>query len=129
MNRNVSYHLGTLNIISLKCVHYFVSNVANRQTNKQTLPSFDEVVKWEIWEYSRLFSESKLVSDFSLMLNNVITSLAKEMMFLVALVCLFVCGQHYSKSYERIGMKLYGGVLGNTMKNLLNFGGDLGILR
>ena len=25
-------------------------------------------------------------------------------MFLVALVCLFVCG-HYSKSYERIGMK------------------------
>ena len=42
-------------------------------------------------------------------------------MFLVALVCLFVClsvcGQHYSKSYERIGMKFYGGVLGSTMKN------------
>ena len=54
-------------------------------------------------------------------------------MFLVALVCLFVClsvcGQHYSKSYERIGMKFYGGVLGSTMKNGLNFGGDLGILR
>ena len=34
-------------------------------------------------------------------------------------VCLSVClcGQHYSKSYERIGMKFYGGVLGNTMKN------------
>ena len=50
-----------------------------------------------------------------------ITSLAKEVMFLVALVCLFVClsvcGQHYSKSYERIGMKFYGGVLGSTMKN------------
>ena len=44
-------------------------------------------------------------------------------MFLVALVC------HYSKNYERIGMKFYGGVLGSTMKNLLNFGGDLGILR
>ena len=46
-------------------------------------------------------------------------------------VCLFVCscGQHYSKSYERIGMKLYGGVLGSRMKNWLNFGGDLGILR
>ena len=27
-----------------------------------------------------------------------------------------VCGQHYSKSYERIGMKFYGGVLGSTMK-------------
>ena len=36
----------------------------------------------------------------------IITSLAKEVVFLVALVCLsvclFVCGQHYSKSYERI---------------------------
>ena len=53
-------------------------------------------------------------------------------MFLVALVCLFVCvsvcGQHYSKCYERIGMKFYGDVLGNTIRNWLNFGGDLGIL-
>ena len=55
----------------------------------------------------------------------IVTSLAKEVMFLVALVCLFVClfvclsvcGQHYSQSYERIGMKFYGGVLGSTMKN------------
>ena len=50
-----------------------------------------------------------------------ITSLAKEVMFLVALVCLFVClfvcGQHYSKSYERIGMKFYGRVLRSTSKN------------
>ena len=44
-------------------------------------------------------------------------------MFLEALVCLFlclfVCAQHYSKSYEQIAMKFYGygGVLGNTMKN------------
>ena len=46
-----------------------------------------------------------------------VTSLAKEVMFLVALaslsvclsVCLFVCGQHYSKSYERIGMKFWTG--------------------
>ena len=45
-------------------------------------------------------------------------------------VCLLsACGQHYSKSYELIGMKFYGGVLGSTMKNSLNFGGDLGILR
>ena len=33
------------------------------------------------------------------------------------------------KAYERIGMKFYGGVLGSIMKNWLNFGGDLGILR
>ena len=32
-------------------------------------------------------------------------------------VCLFACGQHYSKSYKRIGMTFYGGVLGSTMKN------------
>ena len=51
----------------------------------------------------------------------VFTSLAKEVMVLVALVslsvCLFVCGQHYSKSYERIGMKFYGRVLSGTRKN------------
>ena len=62
-----------------------------------------------------------------------ITSLAKEVMFLVALVslsvCLFVCGQHYSNSYERIGMKFYGRVLSSTRKNWLTFGGDLGIVR
>ena len=50
-----------------------------------------------------------------------ITSLAKEVMFLAALVCLFVslsvCGQHYSNSYERIGMKFYGGVLDSTRTN------------
>ena len=54
-------------------------------------------------------------------------------MFLVALVslsvCLFVCGQRYSKSYERIGMKFYGRVQSSTRKNWLNFAGDLGIIR
>ena len=54
-------------------------------------------------------------------------------MFLVALVrlsvCLFVCRQHYSKSYERIRMKFYGEVLDSTVKNWLNVCGDLGILR
>ena len=53
--------------------------------------------------------------------HDIYTSLAKEGMFLVVLVCLsvclFVCGQHYSKSYEWIGMKFYEGVLGSTMKN------------
>ena len=43
-------------------------------------------------------------------------------MFLVALVCLSVCEQHYSKSYEPIVMKFYGGTQGGTMKNWLNFG-------
>ena len=43
-------------------------------------------------------------------------------------VCLFVCGQHYAKRYEQIGVKFYGRVLGSTMKNWLNFGGDLSIL-
>ena len=32
-------------------------------------------------------------------------------------VCLFVCGQHYSKSYEQIGMKFCGRVLSSTSKN------------
>ena len=49
-------------------------------------------------------------------MTHIITSLAKEVMFLVELVCLFVCG-HYSKSYEQIGMKFYGGVLGRTIRN------------
>ena len=35
----------------------------------------------------------------------------KEIMFLVAFVC-FVCQQHYSKSYEGIAMKVFGGVRG-----------------
>ena len=55
-------------------------------------------------------------------------------MFLVALVCLFVClftvgGQHYSECYEQIRMKLYGGILGGTVKNRLKFGGVLHIIR
>ena len=62
-------------------------------------------------------------------LFDIITSLAKEVMFLVVLVCLSVCGQHYSKSYERIGVKVYGRFLGSTMMNWLNFGGDRSILR
>ena len=44
-------------------------------------------------------------------------------------VCLSVCEQHYWKLWEWIGMKFYGGVLGSTMKNWLNFGGDVGLLR
>ena len=67
----------------------------------------------------------------------IFTSLAKEVMSLVVLAslsvclsaCLFVCGQHYSNSYERIGMKFDGGVQSSTRKNWLNFGGDLGIVR
>ena len=58
----------------------------------------------------------------------------KEVMLLVVFLCLSlvsqsVCGQHYSKCYEWIGMKFYEGVLSSTMKNWLNFGGELGLLR
>ena len=78
-----------------------------------------------MWHLMTILQLLKIIS--------VITSLAKEVMLLVALVslsvCLFVCGQHYSKSYERIGMKFYGGVQSSTRKNWLNFGGDLGIVR
>ena len=53
----------------------------------------------------------------------IFTSLAKEVVFggvglpVCLFICLFVCDQHYSKSYEQIGMKVAGGVLGSTMKN------------
>ena len=52
-----------------------------------------------------------------------LSSFAKEVMFLVALVCLSVClfvclrTTLLKKSYERIGVKFNGGVLGSTMKN------------
>ena len=65
----------------------------------------------------------------------IITSLAKEIMFLVALVCLFVC-LFVCLSVDNITpkvtpkvMKFYGEVLDSTLKTWLNFGGDLGILR
>ena len=60
---------------------------------------------------------------------NVITSLAKKVMFSVVLVCLsvclFVCEQYDSNSYEQIAMKFYGGVWGGKLNKWLNFGGDL----
>ena len=51
-----------------------------------------------------------------------------EMAF-VAVSAIDISSNVYSKSYERIGMKFYGGVLGSTVKNWLNFGGDPGFLR
>ena len=44
--------------------------------------------------------------------------------FSAALVCLFVCYEHYLKSYEQIAMKFYGGVWGGKGNKWLNFGGD-----
>ena len=45
----------------------------------------------------------------------------KEVMFFGSVslsACLFVfCGQHYSESYERTGMKSNAGVPGGTLKN------------
>ena len=49
-----------------------------------------------------------------------LTSLAKkEVMFLVALVCLSVSEQHYSKGFERIVMKFHGDVGGSAKKKLI----------
>ena len=49
-----------------------------------------------------------------------LTSLAKnEVMFLVALVCLSVSEQHYSKGLERIVMKFHGDVGGCAKKKLI----------
>ena len=53
-----------------------------------------------------------------------IASLVKEVMFSVPLVCLSVClfvlfvNNIAPKSYQWIGMKFYGEVLGSTMKNI-----------
>ena len=44
-------------------------------------------------------------------------------------ICLFVCEQYYSKSYERIAMKSYGGAQDGKRKNWLNSGDNLGLLR
>ena len=57
----------------------------------------------------------------------VITSLTKEVIFLVAFVsfvCLSVCYQHYSKS-SLFAMKCYGEVHGGARDNSLDFGSDL----
>ena len=44
-------------------------------------------------------------------------------------ISLFVCKHHYSKSYSWIVMEFYGGVRGGKRENLLNFGGNLVLLR
>ena len=53
-------------------------------------------------------------------------------MFLVALICLSVClsvDNITQKVMNGLDLNFYGGVLGITIKNLLNFGGELSILR
>ena len=65
-----------------------------------------------------------LQSKYILIKQVIVTSLAMEAMFFVALVCLFVClfvDNITKNSYEWIGMKFYGGVLGSTMKKLIKF--------
>ena len=46
-------------------------------------------------------------------------------MFSIALVCLLVCQQRYSKSYERIAMKSYGGVQSGERNKVLDFDSGL----
>ena len=56
--------------------------------------------------------------------------MAKEVIFSVALVCLSVCKQHYSKRYKWIAMKFSGGDhKGSTRKNCLNFSDNPASLR
>ena len=45
-----------------------------------------------------------------------------------SVVTLSVCKHHYSKNYEQIAMKLYGGFRGCERKKCLKFGGNLGLL-
>ena len=59
----------------------------------------------------------------------IITSLAKEVNFWWRwFVCLFV-DNITQKVMNGLGWNFMGGVLGSTVKNWWNFGGDLGILR
>ena len=44
-------------------------------------------------------------------------------------ICLSVCKQHYSISYEWIAVKLYDEVQSSTRKNWLDFSGNPEILR
>ena len=53
----------------------------------------------------------------SSMYVHIVTSLANEVVFSVAFVCLSVGEQHYSKSYEWIAMEFYGRVQGVIMNN------------
>ena len=64
--------------------------------------------------WSNLGEEDMFIHDIPIML---LPPWQMEVMFLVTLVSLSVCGQHFSKSYERICMKFYGWVLDGTIKN------------
>ena len=110
------YYSGPLHKISSQSVHNFLSNVVHRQTDKLTNQRYQK--------HNLLCQRgNNRLTDPTAMVILLVTSFANEVMFLVALVsyslsvCLFVCGQHYSKSYERIGMKFYGGVQSSTRKN------------
>ena len=71
---------------------------------------------------SVLFYQARFKSDIHYssvccLLFLTLTSLVKEGMFLVVLVCLSVCKQHYSNGYEQIVMKFCGGARDGTMKD------------
>ena len=71
----------------------------NQSTQKNPPASY-----WDYWALSNIKCWPICWSQ------SLFTSLAKELMFSVALVCLFVCWQHYSKSYERIVMNFMEGL-------------------
>ena len=84
------YYPGPLHKISLQSVQNFFSNVAHRQTDRQT-------------------HATKNITSFAK--EVIITSLAKEVMFLVVSVCLFVC-----LSVDNITKKVMNGLGWNFME-------------
>ena len=104
------YYSGPVHKISSQSVHNCLSNVVqDKQTNKQTDRQTDKLTN----------------------ATKNITSFAKGGCVFVSIglsVYLFLC-EHYSKSYEWIGMKFYGKDLWDTIKKWLNFGGYLSLLR
>ena len=106
---------------------------------------YDQVI-WQahlVWQYSwqRLTALKTFCLQTATLSNSMswlpsqnlfITSLAKEVMFLVALVCLSVClsvNNITQKVMNGLGWNFMDGSCSSTSKNWLNFGGDLGIVR
>ena len=108
--------------------HYWLFLAAmSTLLNKKMHPKLQKVLGQMIWMCSHIVE--------GLIYNSVLCYLLSKRRVCFCSIGLsvslfvFVCGQHYSKIYEWIGMKFYGGVLGSTMKNWLKFGGDLGLPR
>ena len=72
-------------------------------------------------EMTELWGCYLLMNQALLICKKVVVIPTQEIMFLVALVCVSVCFQHYSKSYERIVLKFVGGIQGDKRNRWLDF--------